>query len=117
MRLFFLISSLIYLQSNLTAHFYENPQFETELYDSAYVKAEDIIVAENGILLNLREGGSLPIRSLVFDGSGILALFEQSDQRKYTTYICPGCKRIYNWWESCNTPGCPQNPREKPHGG
>lgn len=98
------ISSIVCLQSSLYAHFFEKPRNNAEKF---YVNPENITLSGNGIYLKLRDGQSIPVRSIQADDSGLFVALDKQEETNYTTYICPGCGGIYYWWENCNTPGCP----------
>lgn len=59
-----------------------------------------------------KDGYDIQIQAIQSDDSGIFVVLNQSEERKYTVYTCPGCKKVYYSWENCNTPGCPNN---RPH--
>ncbi len=114
MRLFSLSAILfICFQSTLFANFSDKSQLLTVDLDAEkfYVQPEDLWITKEGIFLCSRNGKTIPIQSVQSDNSGIFVTFSK-DNRRYVTYICPGCGVIYNWWEFCNTPGCPEN---RPH--
>ncbi len=105
--IFLTIFSLICSQSSLCAHFNEEPQCEKGT--KVYVLARDVRLTEGGIYLDVGAGQSVPIPNIQTDSRGLFTVVNQ-DQVKYTTYVCPGCKKIYSWWENCKTPGCPYGP-------
>jgi hypothetical protein len=78
--------------------------------EKIYVAPDEITLTAQGIYWGIG-GEKVLIQSVQADTNGLFITPMNRDEVKYVRYTCPSCGRQYAWYENCNTPGCPRNPK------
>lgn len=113
MRLLLTVLTFIASHFSLYAQYCEHLQEDVTRY---YLNPKDIRLSENGIYLCVEGGDAVALQNIQSDHNGLYTVAPQApvDEQRYFTFICPGCKGVYYCWQSCSTPNCSWNPRNRP---